>query len=398
MNDKVFWLLAIFAAIYIVGNIGTGSLTTWDEALYANISANVVRTGDWLVLHDRPGKPWFDKPPLYMWSTAILYKLFGVNEFSVRFTSSIFGLATILLVYLFIKMIYDRQTAILASLILLASPHYLHFSKIGMMDVMLTFFITLMIFLFWIGQERPSYLFWSGIAFALAYLAKGFAAVSGPAIILLYCALSGNLRFLAKRQFIAGAVISIVVISSWHLAQYFACGPDAIKSYFGFHIFKRAATSLEGHTGGLNFYQKVIFNKNKPWGVVFYGSLAYMIWLIIKDKDKRAILIVSWAAAVFTICTVVRTKLHWYIVPIYPALAIASAVALDGFFRRKVFYLILFFVLLAMLIQAPVSWAFKLDFNAKAKAAALRLEKINYEDNGSIFYYDTVKMRTNSSI
>ena len=398
IKDRIFWLLVIFAVVYIIGNIGMGSLTTWDEALYANISGNVVRTGDWLILHDRPGKPWFDKPPLYMWCTVFFYNIFGINEFSVRLTSGLFGIATILLVYVFVKKLNGPNTALLSALLLLAAPHYLHYAKLGMMDVMLTFFITLGIFLFWEGQDRPSYLFWSGMVLLFAYLTKGFAAIALPAVIFLYCLLSGNLRFLMKRRFVIGIFISVIAILGWHLVQYLFGGPDAIKSYFGFHIFKRATTSLEGHSGGWNFYQKVIFNKNKPWAVIFYGSLAYMLWLIIKDKDKRAILVVSWAAAVFTICSIVQTKLHWYIMPAYPALAIASGVTLERFFRKKAFYIILSIVLLAMLIQVPISWAFKLDFNAKAKSAALRSEKLPYEDNGSIFYFETIRTEKSNSI
>lgn len=396
-KDRIFWLLLIFATIYILGNIGTGSLTTWDEALYANISANMIKTGDWLVMHDRPNKPWFDKPPLYMWCTAFFYNIFGINEFSVRFTSGLFGIATVLLVYLFVRRMNNTNTAALSALLLLASPHYLHFSKIGMMDVMLTFFITLMVYLFWVGQEKPSYLFWSGIALSFAYFAKGFAAVSGPAIIFLYCLLSGNLRFLIKREFVSGVLISILGISAWHLIQYMAGGQEAIKSYFGFHIFKRATTSLEGHTGGLNFYQKVVFNKNKPWGVIFYVSLVYMLWLIIKDKDKRAILMLSWAVVVFTIYSVVKTKLHWYIMPAYPALAMSSAIFLSNFFKKKLFVPIFALILTAMLIQVSVSWAFKLDLNAEVKKAALCSKKLSYEDNGTIFYYETVKMEKGGS-
>ena len=31
IKDAAFWLLVIFAAIYILGNIGTGSLTTMEQ-------------------------------------------------------------------------------------------------------------------------------------------------------------------------------------------------------------------------------------------------------------------------------------------------------------------------------------------------------------------------------
>lgn len=392
MKDKIFWLLLIFAAVYILGNIATGSLSTWDEAVYANISGSILKTGDWLIMHERTG-PWFDKPPLYMWATAILYNSIGINEFTTRFTSSIFGIATVLILYIFIKRNYSLNTAMLAALLLLASPHYIHFAKSGMLDVTLTFFISLMVFFFWEGQKRPILLFWSGTALLFAYLAKGMATISGPVVILLYCLLSANMKLLVRREFIAGIALSVILIFAWHLIQYVYGGQESINSYFGFHIFKRAATSVEGHTGGLNFYQKVIFNKNKPWGIIYYPAFGYAVWLAARHKDKRAILLTAWTVSVFTICTIVKTKLHWYIVPIYPALAAISAIFLDRFLKKRIFYSAVALILFAMIIQAPVSWAFKLDLNAKAKDAALHSARLPYEDNGTIFYYETVKLK-----
>jgi 4-amino-4-deoxy-L-arabinose transferase-like glycosyltransferase len=394
-KDVTFWLLLMFAFIYIVGNIGTGSLTTWDEAVYANISGSIIKTGNWLVLHQR-GAPWFDKPPLYMWCTAFFYNLFGINEFSTRFTSAIFGIATVLLVYVFMKKTMNRNAGLCSALLLLAAPHYIHYSKMGMMDVMLTFFITLMVALFWMGQEKPRYLFWSGAALFFAYLTKGMAAISGPVIIFLYCLFSNNLRLLVKREFITGILISLALIVGWHALQYIYCGPASVNNYFGFHLVRRATESLEGHTGGLNFYQKVIFNKNKPWGILYYPSLVYILWLAVKQKDKRAILLLVWAVSVFAICTTVRTKLHWYIIPVYPALAMASALFLERFLKDKLFYAAITVILLAMLVQVPVSWAFKLNLNPDVKKAAMEHKKLSYDDDGTIFYYSTVNLKNKS--
>ena len=144
-------------------------------------------------------------------------------------------------------------------------------------------------------------------------------------------------------------------------------GPESINNYFGFHLFKRATQSLEGHTGGINFYQKVIFNKNKPWGIIYYPSLVYVLWLAVKNKDKMAILLTAWALSVFIICTIVKTKLHWYVIPVYPALAIASALFIERFLKNKLFYAGISIILFAMILQVPISWAFKLDYNPGAK-------------------------------
>ena len=389
-KDRVSWLLLVFASIYIMGNIGSGSLSTWDEAIYANISASILKTGDWLIMHDG-ARQWFEKPPLYMWSTAVLYKLIGINEFSTRLTGAFFAFLTILVTYLFVKKNYGSNVAMLSALLLLASPHYLHYSKMGMLDVTLTFFVASMVFLFWEGQKKPYLLFWSGMALLFAYLTKGMAAMFGPATILLFCLLSGNARMLVKREFLAGISVSLFLILAWHFLQHIYGGPAAVDSYFGTHLFRRTAQALDGHTGGLNFYQKAIFNKNKPWGIIYYPALAYAAWLSFKSKDKKAILFTCWAAAVFIICTIVRTKLHWYIVPIYPALAVVSAVFLERFFKGKLFYTVAAVILVGMIIQVPISYAFKLDFNQKAKSAALNSITLPYEDGGTIFYSKTIR-------
>src|SRR3989338_2053302 len=345
LKDKIFWLLLIFASIYILGNIGTGSLSTWDEALYANLSRSIVRTGDWLVM--RQGvKPWFDKPPLYMWCTAVFYKILGVSEFSTRLTSGLFGIATVMILYLFAKKMADEVTALLAGLILLALPHYLHFSKLGMMDVPITFFTLLALYLFWLGGKKEKYLFYSVAILCVSYLMKGFAAFLPLLIIITYAALSKNIRLVLKRQFLLGTALAFSVIFIWHLAQFLLAGPVALKGYFGFHIFQRATSVLESHGGGINFYQKAIFNKNIPWSVMIYASLLYVVWRSFKYKDKNAILILSWVIAAYLLYTLVRTKLNWYIMPIYPAMALSSAFFLNRFLKNKVLYLCLAVILL----------------------------------------------------
>lgn len=378
-RDKIFWLLLIFASIYILGNIGTGSLSTWDEAIYANISSEILQNRIWTALFHR-GNPWFDKPPLYMWLTAIFYKVFGINEFSTRLTSALFSIATIILMYIAGTRFVDKKIGFLSAIILLALPHYLHFAKLGMMDAPLTFFIVLMIYLFWIGQEKSQYLFLSGAILGMAYLMKGFASFLGPFIILVFVVFSGKWKILFKREFITGVLLSLSIILLWHLIQYYVAGPEAARDYFAFHIFERATQSVQYHTGGINFYQKAIFNKNKPWPILLYISVFYILWQAIKFKDKRAILICCWIGATYVLYTAVRTKLHWYIVPIYPALALSSAMFLERFFKNKAFKFALIIILIGMLIQVPISWAFKLDYTPEVKKVANYAKKLQPEE------------------
>ncbi len=396
LKDRVFWLLLVFAALYILGNIGTGSLSTFDEAIYANISKNIVKTGDWLVM--RQGvKPWFDKPPLYMWCTAVLYKILGVSEFSTRLTSGILGIAAVMILYLFAKKMTDKITASLAGLILLALPHYIHFSKMGMMDVPITFFTLLTLYLFWLGMEREKYLFYSGAILCVAYLMKGFAAFLPLFIIIVYAVLSKNVRFLLKRQFLLGTALALSVIFVWHLAQLMLLGPTALKEYFGFHIFQRATSVLEGHKGGFDYYIRVIFKKNIPWSILIFSSIFYAAYRYFKDKDKRLLFLLSWVFVTFFLYSAVRTKLQWYIMPIYPALALLSAFLLKGFLRKNLIYIAFVVILAGMLVQVPLSWAFRLDYTPDIKNVSQIGRGLHTDGNdiymisgndSEIFYYD----------
>lgn len=366
LDHKAFWLIFALAVVVIIGNIGTGSLTTWDEAVYANVSKGILKSANWIVLQLN-GKPWFEKPPLYMWLTAIFYNLFGINEFTTRITSAIFAVATVLLLYIFVKRSLNKRAAIFSALVLLSLPHYLHFAKMGMLEVVLTFFIVLMVYFFELGLNEPIYLFLSGIILLFAYLTKGMAAFLGLGIICVYGLFSARLNYLFKREFVLGVCLSGLVVFFWHFLQYLMAGPDALSNYFGYHIYQRALQGIEGHRGGLNFYQKAIFNKNMPWGIVLYLSFLYTLWLAFRRKENKAILLCCWVLLTYILYSAIKTKLHWYIIPIYPGLAFACGIFLERLFRNRAFNIAIIVVLVAIILETRFSWAFNLDLNPEVK-------------------------------
>ena len=384
-KDKLFWFLLAFALVYILFNIGTGSLTTWDECAYMIPAKEMAQNNVWHTL-TLGGEPFLEKPPLCMWSTALFYKIFSINEFASRATSAIFGVLTVMLVYIFGIYLSDRKTGLLSALVLLALPHYLHFAKMAMLDVTLTFFIVLMIYLFLRGEDNAKYLFYSGLAFGVAYFAKGFACVLGLAIVFIYSSFSKRLKYVFNRYFITGILISLFFILLWYFVQYRTVGAEAVNDYFGFHIFARATEAIEGHAGGINFYQKAIFNKNKPWSILLFASAIYILFQAIRYRRKRALLLSCWIATSYLLFTLVKTKLHWYIIPIYPALALAAGITIVKFIKGRLFYAAIALFFIIMSLQIPFSWAFKLDFSPDVKAASIRMKEL-HDDGHNIYFY-----------
>src|SRR5262249_52381202 len=137
--------LCVLAALLLLWRLDQGSLSDWDEAVYAQAAKEMVQGEDWLTLH-YGYKVWMDEPPLLVWLTAIFFQLFGVNEFWSRAASGFSGVGLIIVTYLVGKLVYDKWVGFFAALILLTSYHFTRYSRAGMTDIMLTLFTFLAIY------------------------------------------------------------------------------------------------------------------------------------------------------------------------------------------------------------------------------------------------------------
>lgn len=335
---KHWQVLAIFfvAALVLMWRLGKGSLDDWDEAIYAQVSKEAVEGGHWWTLH-WGFIPFFEKPPLFMWATAILFEVFGVSEFWARAASAFSGVALLIVVYLIAKQIYDSSVGLIAAAILLTSYQYVASSRFGTTDVMLTLFSYLAIYAYLrlrSGGEKWWYLIWASCALAL--MTKSAAGIFALAAILLTLLFDNRLKTaMRSRHFWFGLGVALLIVLPWHLSMYLQHGQAFINQYIGRSVVKRSISVLDQHTGDRYYYidrlQKYFF----PWAYVAPFAIAVTVKEILQGRSKAKILMLM-LALVFGICTAMQTKLRWYILPLYPALAILiSSLLADALKRYK---------------------------------------------------------------
>lgn len=396
-NEKIkdLVVLAIIAASVLLWNLGTGSLASWDEAVYAQISREMLNSGNYMDL-TWAGAPWSDKPPLYMWMTVIFYKIFGVNEFAVRLFSAICGIGTVILTYLFASRLYSRRAGYAAALVLASTLHFIWASKVGMLDMALTFFISLSLYCFVVGMERKIYLFFSMLAFGCAFLTKGSGALLIPIILSLYMILEKKLNLIKEPALLAGISVVLIVVGWWHLSAFFHYGNEFVSGYFTKHLFERVTSSVEGHEGTLVTYFKVLSNKGRPWGIAAFFIIPAALWrLFTKKEDANVALPAIWAITVMIIFSLVRTKLHWYIVPIYPAVSMLVGWGADKILNKRVVPVILICALASLAYLTVEKKIFNLDYGHETKELAVSFggkiaprDKIYiYDDDPSVRFY-----------
>jgi 4-amino-4-deoxy-L-arabinose transferase-like glycosyltransferase len=285
-------------------------------------------------------QPWFEKPPLSIWLIAAAYKLFGVNEFSVRIWSAFFGFGCVILVYFFAKQLFlSRRIAFFSSLTLIGFTQFVKQSKMGMMDGPLTFFILLGLFLFWIGRKKDSYLLYVGITTGAAFMIKSFAAFLLPIILIVFAFAIGERQQLVNRKLLLGFLIGFLICLPWHLFEYMKWGRAFVTDYFVHHIFRRTFEDLQASKENPFYYFKMLLSQNIPLGAISYFAVSYIFYSVHleKDRERRAalILIAAAVAVTFLLYSFVKTKVVAYIIPVYPLLALAIAVTADRLVDNK---------------------------------------------------------------
>jgi|GEM_PF-400344 len=104
MPRRLFWvsffLIVIGSAVIRFWQLGKIPVSLyWDEAAMLVDVKSVVQTGK-----DMHNRPWYQviypsygdyKLPMYIWSASLSAKVFGVNEFSLRFPSALAGVLTV---------------------------------------------------------------------------------------------------------------------------------------------------------------------------------------------------------------------------------------------------------------------------------------------------------------
>ena len=319
-------LATLLAALALLPLLGHKPLTDWDEAIYAEISREMLH-GSWLVSHWNY-QIWLEKPPLLLWINAIFFKLFGVTEFWARAASALSGVAIVGLLHRWLARSRDTLTAWLSTAILLATFGFLHACHTGETDVLLS--LGCIIALLGLAQIDDANLngWWSfWIGFAIAVMTKGAAAVVLPLTAILFAAIQRWRPDRLRAPFYLGLALFLAFVLPWHLAMLHLFGGQFLNQYLGFHVLARATRQIEGHTTPWWFYFKVLLVSAPPFSLLYPFALADGL----RRRNLRAWAVFSLVVIAFY--TAVQTRLPQYIVPAYPALSVLTAAWLAGRLR-----------------------------------------------------------------
>ncbi|MEO6163728.1 MAG: glycosyltransferase family 39 protein [Candidatus Binatia bacterium] len=362
-----YWALGLllFCVWILFTNLGGAALFEPDEGRNAEIAREILLLKDWITPH-YDFIPRLDKPIFFFALVALSYKLFGISEWAARLPSALAALACLCITYRFAGSLFGRRAGLWSALILLSSIEFFALSRAVIMDMTLTFFITLALWSFCLGQRGVE----SGAGksqFLLMYVAMGIATLlKGPIGFLLPAAVIGVYLLLSKRWSLLrhmpiplGIALLILTVVPWYLAAE-SRNPGYLRHFLWEENVARFATTRFKRSGPWYYFIGVLAGGLLPWTVLLPTTIVDLWKGPLKDER---LLLVLWIALPMLFFSLSSSKLPHYILPIYPPLAIilaaviAKALTDSTVKKRRILWLpLITFCLVSFAITVTILW------------------------------------------
>lgn len=307
--DLVCLFLLTLLSPFFFYKLGQSSLGSWDEAWYADTARMIVKTGDLFRLTFN-GNPFYEHPPGGIWITALSFKFFGISEFSDRLPCAVLGLASLYLMYFLGKTLFNRTVGFSSALALSSSFWFLSRSRSGNLDIPLTFFFLLTLYLALRASKNRKFFipFCASLAFTVAIKSLLPFAIL-PALVIIFW--SNKIYKLKDYLIIILSMFSIYI--TWVIVQYFR-DPYLVERHFLHSL--RGSTLENNFLRSFQLFYTYLHNGIGKW---YWPGLAGIIAGLVMREKRFLILIVFFIS--YAIPFLFSKELQiWHLIPLYPLL------------------------------------------------------------------------------
>jgi 4-amino-4-deoxy-L-arabinose transferase-like glycosyltransferase len=339
-NSWKYLLLLLLISLPLFLHLDFLTIRLWDEARVAINAQEMVHSGNYLVptYHGEPDL-WNSKPPLMLWCQVFFMKLMGVNEWSVRLPSALAALFTCAIIMLIaVRYVKNFWFGFFCVLVLITSRGYTcyhHSARTGDYDALLALFLILANFAFFIFFEnsKTKYLYLFFLSLSLAVLTKSAAALLIIPGLFIYVVFQRKLLFLLKNKhlYIGLAIFFITVGGYFFLRENYnpGYGKAIWENEFGGRFFD----TIENHHHSFWYYFGNLFDHRF---IIWIFFVPFGIYFGLTNRDTRiknltffsSIIILTYLLFISS----AQTKLSWYIMPMYPFLAVLVGVCIYHIF------------------------------------------------------------------
>ena len=300
-----------------------------DEGRYTGVAWEMVRSGQWLT-PTLDGLPYFHKPPMFYWLTAISIKLFGVVEWALRLAPALGATLIAFAGYRLLARWMDRRIALTYLLVLGTMPIVYGGAQYANHDMLVAGFIGSAIAFaadallsFDHGKPWKASMLLAWACMGLGLLSKGLIGIVLPGgVIFFWMLLRMRWRWLARLLWLPGPLLFAVIAAPWFvlMQQKF---PQFFHYFFIHQHFERFAETGFNNMQPWWFYPAVLALLGLPWSLLMLARFR----MPAGDDTRTAMrqLLWLWIIVVVGFFSLPASKLVGYVLPAAPPVAILVA-------------------------------------------------------------------------
>lgn len=329
-------LVALTCALSFWFNLGGTTLWDPDEGRHASIAREMLASGQWLT-PTLNGQPYHDKPVLFYWLVALSLQVFGHEAWAARVPSALAATAGVLATTGWGMRFIGPLTGTAAGLILATAGLWVGLGRLALLDMLFSVWMSLALFYgggWAFGGRHHGWPVWPVYAaLALATLTKGPAAPVLVAAIFIVVTYRTHVPWRAWRP-VHGAAVFAAVTGPWFLAAAIV-SPSYVSEFLWTHNVRRFTTASVGHPLSFLGYFYWLPLTFLPWSLYWPGALHALRVRGLRGLPPPIEMCLVWVTVIFVFFTLSAAKLPTYMLPVFPPLALLTAVALGEVFRTE---------------------------------------------------------------
>ena len=364
----LLWMTAIlvFAYSWVPGGMDV------DSCNYAVVAKEIVRTNSWLGLFDPVyGGVFYYHFPLCIWATALFFKFFGASTFTAKLFSMVSALLLTGALFYFGRLLKNQWVGFFAGTSFLLTNHIVRLARQCRMDLPVSLFITLAILSFVLAQRRSrSYYLLFGLFTSLAIMAKDVSGLAPLVIIFIYLILLRRFKEFFHPLFISGLLCAIGPVLLWVWLDH----KTLFSPWFNWNFLHL----LKSPRFNTTWYYYI-------WAITakyfyFLPLAVYGGYLAVKEarnnKNYEFYLLIIWVLIIPLAFSFGRQKLHYFILPIYPAASLLVGLACEKLFRDDIKFKIASGIKYILIIASILILSLPFDIKSKRFNEIVRMAPV----------------------
>jgi 4-amino-4-deoxy-L-arabinose transferase-like glycosyltransferase len=310
------------------------------------------------------GLKYFEKPPLHLWMTALAFEAFGVGDWQSRLWVAVSGALGVVLTGLAAQRWFGGGW--LAALVLIGAPTWNIGSHFNSLDMGVSGALAGVLAALLVAQHpdnsvqtRRRWMWAAWAAMGVAVLTKGLIGIVLPGLALVgYTLLARDWALWRRLYLVSGTGVFLAVTAPWFLLVSHR-NPEFAQFFFIHEHWDRYTSSVHQRGAPAWYFVPQLLGGFAPW----LGLLPGMFRVLRRESRShtarafRPLLFCAvWAVAIFAFFSASGSKLPGYILPVFPALAVLAAAALQGLdapaWRRQLWVMLALFT--ALLLASPL--------------------------------------------